>query len=61
MTAQTTLEPIEIGDVTIPANNRVACMLGSSNRDPERFEPADELEWRKAFPLRELKALPVTL
>ena len=111
MTARTTLEPIEIAGVTIPANNRVACMLGSSNRDPERFDrpddlvldrasaphvsfgggihfclgaplarlegriaipellrrapkiafATDELEWRKAFPLRGLKSLPVTL
>jgi cytochrome P450 len=111
MTARTTLEPIEIRGVTIPANNRVAAMLASSNRDPERFDRPDDLvldrtsaphvsfgggihfclgaplarleariaipellrrapklafateklEWRKAFPLRGLKELPVTL
>jgi cytochrome P450 len=111
MTARTTLQPVEIAGVTIPANNRVAAMLASSNRDPERFDrpdelvldrtsaphvsfgggihfclgaplarlegriaipellrrapklafACDELEWRKNFPLRGLKALPVTL
>lgn len=111
MTARTTLEPIDIAGFTIPAHNRVACMLGSSNRDPERFDrpdglvldrrdaphvsfgggihfclgaplarlegriaipellrrapnlalATDELQWRKNFPLRGLKTLPVTL
>ena len=111
MTARTTLEPIVIDGVEIPANARVTSMLGSSNRDPAHFDrpdelvldrtsaphvsfgggihfclgaplarleariaipellrrapglsfATDELPWRKTFPFRGLKALPVTL
>jgi cytochrome P450 len=111
MTARTTLEPIQIGGVEIPANNRVASMLASSNRDPAHFDRADELvldrtsaphvsfgggihfclgaplarieartaipellrrvpnlalatdslDWRKTFPFRGLRSLPVTV
>jgi len=43
MTARTTLEPMVIAGVEIPANARVASMLGSSNRDPSHFDRADEL------------------
>jgi hypothetical protein len=109
MTARTTLEPIEVAGVEIPANARVASMLGSSNRDEGHFDRADELvldrtsaphvsfgggihfclgaplariearvafpallqrarnlelatdelDWRKAFPFRGLRSLPV--
>jgi cytochrome P450 len=111
MTARTTLEPIVIAGAEIPPNSRVAAMLASSNRDPDRFERPDELildrtqtahvsfgggihfclgaplarlearlaipallrsapnlaitadtlDWRKTFPFRGLKSLPVTL
>ncbi len=111
MTARTTLEPIEVAGVQIPANQRVASMLASSNRDASKFDRADELvldrtstphvsfgggihfclgaplarleariaipellqrapklafatdelEWRKTFPFRGLRSLPVTV
>jgi cytochrome P450 len=111
MTARTTLEPIEVAGIEIPANQRVASMLGSSNHDPAHFERPDELvldrtssphvsfgggihfclgaplarleariaipellrrapnlafatneiEWRKTFPFRGLRTLPVTI
>ena len=111
MTARTTLESIEIAGIEIPANQRVAAMLGSSNRDPAKFDrpddlvldrtsvphvsfgggihfclgaplarleariaiPAllrrapnlalrtDRLDWRKTFPFRGLRSLPLTV
>jgi cytochrome P450 len=111
LTARTTLEPMVIAGVEIPANVRVASMLGSSNRDPAHFDRADELvldrsaaphvsfgggihfclgaplarleartampellrrvpnlalatdelDWRKTFPFRGLRSLPVTV
>ncbi len=110
MTARTTLEPIEIAGVEIPANQRVTAILGSGNRDPNKFDrpddlildrsptphvsfgggihfclgaplarleariaipellrrapnlafATDELDWRKTFPFRGLRSLPVT-
>ncbi len=111
MTARTTLEPVEVAGVEIPANARVASLLASSNRDPAHFDRADELvldrasaphvsfgggihfclgaplarieartaipellkrvpnlafatddlDWRKTFPFRGLRSLPVTV
>ncbi len=111
MTARTTLEPIEVAGIEIPANQRVASMLGSSNHDPAHFERPDELvldrtssphvsfgggihfclgaplarleariaipellrrapnlafateslDWRKTFPFRGLRSLPLTI
>ncbi|MGH3207293.1 MAG: cytochrome P450 family protein [Trebonia sp.] len=39
-----TLEPVEIGGVTIPAREWVLCATSSANRDPERFADADRLD-----------------
>jgi cytochrome P450 len=110
MTARTTLEPIVIAGVEIPANQRVAALLASSNRDPAHFDHpndlildrtstphvsfgggihfclgaplarleariaipellrrvpglafgTDHLDWRKSFPFRGLRSLPLT-
>jgi cytochrome P450 len=39
-----TLEPVEIGGVTIPAREWVLCVTSSANRDPERFGDPDRLD-----------------
>ena len=39
-----TLEPVEIGGVTIPAREWVLCVTSSANRDPGRFADADRLD-----------------
>lgn len=39
-----TLEPVEIGGVTIPAREWVLCVTSSANRDPGRFPDADRLD-----------------
>jgi cytochrome P450 len=39
-----TLEPLEIGGVTIPAREWVLCVTSSANRDPGRFSHADRLD-----------------
>jgi cytochrome P450 len=39
-----TLEPVEIGGVTIPAREWVLCVTSSANRDPGRFLDADRLD-----------------
>ena len=39
-----TLEPVEIGGVTIPAREWVLCVTSSANRDPGRFSDADRLD-----------------
>jgi cytochrome P450 len=111
MTARTTLEPIEVARVEIPANQRVMAMLGCANHDPQKFDQPEELvldrsptphvsfgggihfclgaplarlearvaipellrrapdlafatdglEWRRTFPFRGLRTLPVSL
>jgi cytochrome P450 len=38
-----TLEPVEIGGVTIPAREWVLCATSSANRDPDRFGDPDRL------------------
>jgi cytochrome P450 len=38
------LEPIAIGDVTIPAGGQVIINLASSNRDEEQYERCEELD-----------------
>ena len=43
-TERFTLEPVEIGGVTIPAREWVLCVTASANRDPERFPDADRLD-----------------
>jgi cytochrome P450 len=39
-----TLEPVEIGGVTIPAREWVLCVTSSANRDPDRFADPDRLD-----------------
>jgi cytochrome P450 len=39
-----TLEPVEIGGVTIPAREWVLCVTSSANRDPGRYPDADRLD-----------------
>ena len=43
-TERFTLEPTEIGGVTIPAREWVLCVTSSANRDPGRFPDADRLD-----------------
>ena len=43
-TERFTLEPVEIGGVTIPAREWVVCATASANRDPDRFPGADTLD-----------------
>jgi cytochrome P450 len=42
-----TLEPVEIGGVTIPAREWVLCVTSSANRDPDRFGDPDRLDVRR--------------
>jgi hypothetical protein len=42
-TARTTLAPIEVAGTTIPESQRVLVLLGSANRDADRFEEPDRL------------------
>ena len=42
-TVRVTLEPIEIGDARIPKGEIVDLVIGSANRDPDRFEAPDQL------------------
>jgi len=39
-----TLEPVEIGGVTIPAREWVLCVTSSANHDPSRFDSPDVLD-----------------
>jgi cytochrome P450 len=43
-TERFTLEPVEIGGVTIPARSWVLCVTSSANRDPGRFTDPDRLD-----------------
>ena len=43
-TERFTLEPVEIGGVTIPGRQWVLCVTSSANRDPARFPDADRLD-----------------
>ncbi|MCR6488734.1 cytochrome P450 [Amycolatopsis sp. OK19-0408] len=43
-TLRITAEPVEIGDVTIPAGEYVLISLLGANRDPERFPDPDRLD-----------------
>jgi cytochrome P450 len=43
-TERFTLEPVQIGGVTIPAREWVLCVTSSANRDPSRFPDADRLD-----------------
>jgi cytochrome P450 len=39
-----TTEPVDLGEVTIPADSLVLVSLGSANRDDDRFPHADQLD-----------------
>ncbi len=43
-TERFTLEPLEIGGVTIPARSWVICVTSSANRDPAHFADAGQLD-----------------
>jgi len=43
-TERFTMEPVEIGGVTIPAREWVLCVTSSANRDPSRFGSPDTLD-----------------
>jgi cytochrome P450 len=43
-TERFTMEPVEIGGVTIPAREWVLCVTSSANRDPDRFPEPDRLD-----------------
>jgi len=43
-TERFTIEPVEIGGVTIPAREWVLCVTSSANRDPDRFSSPDTLD-----------------
>jgi cytochrome P450 len=38
-----TVEPVELGGVTVDAGERMVAYLGAGNRDPQRFEEPDRL------------------
>lgn len=41
---RTTVAPVEIGGVAIGADEKICCFMGSANRDPQRWERADEFD-----------------
>jgi cytochrome P450 len=43
-TERFTLEPVEIGGVTIPARQWVLCVVSAANHDPDRFDDPDRLD-----------------
>ncbi|MGC9540398.1 aldehyde dehydrogenase family protein [Streptomyces sp. UG1] len=45
-----TLEPVEFGEVTVPANESLFLCIGAANRDPARFPDPDRLDLRRQVP-----------
>jgi len=41
---RTAREPVEVGDVTVPAGGKIAALLGAANRDPVAFPDADTFD-----------------
>ena len=41
---RTAREPVQLGDVTVPAGGKVAALLGAANRDPAAFPDPDRLD-----------------
>lgn len=41
---RTAREPVQVGDVTVPAGGRIAALLGAANRDPAAFADADTFD-----------------
>jgi cytochrome P450 len=48
LVARLVTEPVELGGVTVEANERVVAYLGAGNRDPDRFPDADGLHLDRA-------------
>jgi cytochrome P450 len=44
MTGRVTTEAVELGGVTIPANESVLALLGAANRDPAQYHDPDKLD-----------------
>jgi cytochrome P450 len=42
-----TTEAVDVGGITIPANQRVLVLLAAANRDPARFSDPDRLDLRR--------------
>ncbi|WP_406411896.1 aldehyde dehydrogenase family protein [Streptomyces sp. NBC_01614] len=45
-----TLEPVEFGDVTVPADESLFLCVGAANRDPARFPDPDRLDLNRPTP-----------
>ena len=45
-----TLEPVEFGEVTVPADDSLFLCLGAANRDPARFPDPDRLDLYRTAP-----------
>ncbi len=44
MTGRVAMEDVEIGGVTVPAGEPIISLLGAANRDPERYEGAEDFK-----------------
>ncbi len=44
MTGRVAMEDVEIGGVTVPAGEPIISLLGAANRDPERYEEAEDFK-----------------
>lgn len=47
MNTRLLLDDVRLGDVTLPAGDHVALVIGAANRDPERFAEPDRLDLRR--------------
>jgi cytochrome P450 len=45
------LDSVQLGDVTIPAGDHVAIVIGAANRDPAQFPDPDRLDLSRDLPL----------
>jgi cytochrome P450 len=45
-----TFDDCKVGDTTIPAGNRLIILMGSANRDPDRYPNPDQLDITRADP-----------
>ena len=44
---RTTARPVAIGQVELPAGTKVLCLMAAANRDPRRWERADDFDIRR--------------
>jgi cytochrome P450 len=44
MTGRTAMEDVEISGVTVPAGEPILNLLGAANRDPDRYDGAEEFK-----------------